>query len=179
MKLLCERVKAERAKQDEAAEDRAKDSSNLTLNTWPHFSSPHSARRPSGLFLPFRPLRRRFPSLLFHAPCDARPLCSCVSSFLLSSIRFPRAPAYRFRSFSTAFVGLDGGERSCEVMISVTQFLALSFEEGTSWSLEIRVSRKCRWIWSRNFFSFFLEITFLEQSCVVLFSCNWNNFNNF
>lgn len=106
--------------------------------------------------------------LHFCSMRHARPLCSCVSSFLLSSIRFPRAPAYRFRSFSTAFVGLDGGERSCEVMISVTQFLALSFEEGTSWSLEIR-SRKCRWIWSRNFFFFFRNYFFGTILCGIIF----------
>lgn len=73
MKLLCERVKAERAKQDEAAEDRAKDSSNLTLNTWPHFSSPHSARRPSGLFLPLSPFASpvsfTFVPCAMHGPC--------------------------------------------------------------------------------------------------------------
>lgn len=101
-------------------------------------------------------------------PCAMR--CTApvlVFFFLLSSIRFPRAPAYRFQSFSTAFVGLDEGERSCEVMISVTQFLVLSLEEDTSWSLEIRL-RKCRWIWSRNFF-FFRNYFFRISLCSIIF----------
>lgn len=159
MKLLCERVKAERAKQDEA-EDRAKDSSNLTLNTWPHFSSPHSARRPSGFFLLFRPLRR-FPSLLFHAPCDARPLCS--SSFFLPSI--PSCPCIPIPKFFHSSCGAGWRGKvvrsddfsdtvSCPVVGGGHE---LEFGDTFGWSVWESVDG-----FEAEIFFFFLEITFLE-----------------
>lgn len=44
---------------------------------------------------------------------------------------------------------------------------------GYVWVIRLR---KCRWIWSRNFFFFFRNYLFGIILCnVILFSCNWNN----